>query len=149
MMRSDRALQHMLMAHPDPASLADPLTEAQVWIARREAAGWFRVIDTGAGAQGFVQIADIHRKNRTGWLGIALAPQAQGMGLGATALVAAEQAARSDLGLRKLLLQVRADNPGALALYDCAGWRRVGTLHAQYDDGRTLYDAVICEKVLV
>ncbi|MBP9181559.1 MAG: GNAT family N-acetyltransferase [Fuscovulum sp.] len=147
-LRADRALQHLLMANPDPAPPADPVAEAAAWIVRREGAGWFRVIDDGTGALGFVQISDIHRKNRFGWLGLALLPAARGRGLGARALAAAEAAARDELGLRKVLLQVRADNGAALALYDRASWHRVGTLRAQYDDGAALHDVVICEKAL-
>ena len=147
-LRADRLLQHLLMANPDPVPPTDPVAEAQAWIDRRTVAGFFRVIDSGNGAEGFVQISDIHHKNRLGWLGIALLPGARGMGLGARALAAAEQAATTELGLRKLLLQVRADNATALALYDRSGWRRAGLLTAQYDDGAALHDAVICEKGL-
>lgn len=147
-LRGDSALQHLLMANPGPDLPADPVAEAAEWIARREGAGWFRVIDAGTGALGFVQIADIHRKNLFGWLGLALVPGARGRGLGTRALAAAEAAAVADLGLRKLLLQVRADNAAALALYGRADWRRVGTLQAQYDDGAARHDVVICEKVL-
>lgn len=148
LLRLDRGLQHLLMANPDPEPPVDPVTDAKAWIARRKAAGWFRVIDRGDGAQGFVQITDIHRKNRFGWLGIALASQARGAGLGALALAEAEQIALSDLGLRKLLLLVRADNAAALALYHKADWTRVGRLQDQYDDGDALHDAIICEKLL-
>ena len=147
-LRSDPALQHLLMANPDPVPPADPLAEATAWIARREGAGWFRVIDAGTGALGFVQISDIHRKNRFGWLGLALLPGARGRGLGARALAEAEAMAVAELHLRKLLLQVRADNAAAIAVYDRAGWRKVGELRAQYDDGAKLHDAVIYEKAL-
>jgi RimJ/RimL family protein N-acetyltransferase len=149
-LREDHALQHLLMANPEgkTAQSAVALANAQNWISRRESVGWFRVIDAGEGGVGFVQIADIHHKNRYGWLGIALLPSCRGNGIGALAMAAAERAAVAELGLRKLLLQVRADNLNALALYDRAGWRRVGILAAHYDDGTTLHDAVIYEKAL-
>lgn len=146
-MRADLALQHLLMANPGEAP-ADPLAEAAAWITRREEQGWFRVVDTGEGAMGFVQITDIHRKNRFGWLGIALSPGARGKGLGAVVLEVAEQAGATDLGLRKLLLQVRADNIAALRLYERGGWRKAGHLLAQYDDGAALHDVLILEKAL-
>lgn len=147
-LRSDPKLQHLLMANPDPEPPADPVAEATAWIARREGAGWFRVIDAGRGAAGFVQISDVHRKNRFGWLGIALLPAERGRGLGRRALAEAEALVAGELGLRKLLLQVRADNAAAIALYRRAGWRRVGKLLGQYDDGRRLYDVVLHEKTL-
>lgn len=147
-LRVDLPLQHLLMANPDFDLPADPLAETTEWITRREAQGWFRVIDAGQGAEGFAQIAEIHRRNRLGWLGLALLPQARGRGLGTRALAEAETAAASELGLRKLLLQVRSDNAAARALYDRAGWRRAGMLLAQYDDGAHRHDVLILEKAL-
>ncbi len=147
-LRIDRPLQHLLMANPDPDRPADPLADTTDWIARREAQGWFQVIDAGHGVIGFAQVAEIHRRNRFGWLGLALVPEARGRGLAARALAETEAAAASDLGLRKLLLQVRADNAAALALYDRAGWRRAGLLLAQYDDGARSHDVLILEKAL-
>lgn len=147
-LRADRDLQHLLMANPDAGPPADPVAEAQAWIARREGAGWFRVIDEGQGAAGFVQVSDIHRKNRFGALGIAVAQEARGRGLGARVLAAAETAAVTELGLRKLILQVRADNAPAIALYDRAGWQRAGLLRAHYDDGIALHDVLVFEKAL-
>jgi RimJ/RimL family protein N-acetyltransferase len=147
LLRADLSLQHLLMANPDPSPPADLLARTTDWIARRQDTGFFQVIDAGQGAQGFVQITDIHRKNRFGWLGIALLPALRGRGIGARALAEAEAAARS-LGLRKLLLQVRADNAAAIALYDRSGWQRAGLLRAQYDDGTNLHDALILEKPL-
>jgi RimJ/RimL family protein N-acetyltransferase len=154
-LRADRALQHLLMANPDPPAdppadpSADLLEATRAWIARRQDAGWFRVVDAGQGAAGFVQVAEIHRRNRFGWLGLALLPAARGRGLGARALAAAETAAATELGLCKLLLQVRADNAGAIVLYDRAGWSRAGHLRAQYDDGTTRHDVLILEKALI
>ncbi len=148
-LRADRGLQHLLMANPDPTPAADPLAEAAAWLQRRQSAGYFRVIADEAGdAAGFTQITDIHRKNRFGWLGICLSPAARGRGLGRAALAALEAEARDGLGLRKLLLQVRADNVPAIALYDSAGWRRAGVFTAQYDDGEALHDVLLFEKAL-
>ena len=147
-LRVDLPLQHLLMANPDTGRPEHPLAETTAWIARREAQGWFRVIDNGQGAQGFVQIAEIHRRNRFGWLGLALLPRARGQGLGTRALGQAEAAASDTLGLHKLILQVRADNMAAIALYDRAGWRVVGTLLSHYDDGARRHDALIMEKAM-
>lgn len=71
---------------------------------------------------------------------IAVSPPARGRGVGAALLraVLAEQRGR---GVRKLHLEVRAGN-SAIALYDAAGFRKVGERRSYYRgrDGRA-YDA--------
>lgn len=148
-LRSDLALQHMLMAHPASQPAKHPIEDAFAWVKKREAAGFFRIVAAADHtALGFVQIFDIHHKNRLGWISIALTPKARGAGMGAAGLTALEQAAISDLGLRKLLLQVRADNGTAISLYDRAKWRRAGCLVDHYDDGASCHDVLIYEKIL-
>jgi RimJ/RimL family protein N-acetyltransferase len=149
-LRADTALQHLLLANPGTRPADDLLEDAAAWVLKREAAGFFRiVVDADDEAVGFTQIFDIHGKNRFGWLSIALLPQARRRGLGAAALAATEQAAQSELDLRKILLQVRIDNAAAIRLYERAHWRRSGHLQKHYDDGGALYDVFIYEKLLL
>jgi len=147
--RSDELLQHMLLANPCRHPREDPLAEAQDWVERKKAAGVFRII---AGpddvALGFVQVSDIHRKNRFGWFGIALLPEARGHGIGRHVLAEIEALTVREVGLRKLLLQVRSDNDAAISLYETSGWQKVGVLNSHYDDGAVLYDVFIFEKIL-
>ena len=150
-LRSDISLQHALMASPvqKPAGF-DWLREAAAWVERREAKGLFQiVISPKDDAIGFIQIYDIHLKSRFGWFGIALLRGERLRGIGSAALIAAEVVARNELGLFKLLLQVRSDNAQAITLYERAGWRLVGRLAAQYYDGLQRHDVLIYEKVLV
>jgi RimJ/RimL family protein N-acetyltransferase len=149
-LRSDISLQHALMASPlqKPAAI-DRLQEATDWVERKEATGLFRIVSSQQDdAIGFVQICDIHFKSRFGWFGIALLRGERGRGVGWAALNAAEAVARNDLGLFKLLLQVRSDNAQAIKLYERADWRLVGHLEAHYHDGEERHDAAIYEKVL-
>jgi RimJ/RimL family protein N-acetyltransferase len=147
--RADRTLQHMLMANPDADAKADPVLDAQEWVERRQRAGLFRVIARSLEPGiGFAQISDIHHKNRFGWMGIALLPAARGQGVGHLALLELEALAVKVMGLRKLLLQVRSDNTAAIALYNRAGWQQAGIFKAHYDDGETLHDVFIFEKIL-
>ena len=149
MMRADTDLQHLLMATPSTDVPADRLADTQAWLDRRSAAGWFRIVlDDEGQTVGFAQITEIHNKNRLGWLGISLLPTARGKGLATRALAKTENAAKNELGLRKLLLQVRADNLPASRLYDNSEWHLVGCLRAQYDDGTMLHDAFVYEKLL-
>ena len=144
-LRADVELQHTLLANPPPGG--DP--DVPGWVARREADGrLWAIADAETNAcLGFVQLSDIHRKNALGWLGIALAPQARGRGLGRAAMALLEDEARA-MGLRKLLLQVRTDNPVAIALYARAGYARVGVMRDHYDDGARLHDVLVMEKLL-
>jgi len=127
----------------------DLLQEATDWVKRKEATDLLRIVSSLQGdAIDFVQIYDIHHGSRFGWFGTALLSGERRHGLGRATVSATEALARSDLGLFKLLLQVRADNAEAIALYERAGWRLVGRLAAQYDDGEGCHDALIYEKVL-
>ncbi|MBP1474912.1 GNAT family N-acetyltransferase [Frateuria sp. MAH-13] len=65
---------------------------------------------------------------------IATAPAARGRGLGGTLLAAAEDAARAR-GCRGMRLEVRMDNTAAMALYERAGYRRIGRYAGYYEDG--------------
>lgn len=65
---------------------------------------------------------------------MAVAPAAQGMGLGARLLVALlDEAARRRQ--RVVSLEVRADNPVAQRLYERHGFRRVGVRRGYYAGG--------------
>lgn len=65
---------------------------------------------------------------------LAVAPQARGQGLGKQLLLWVEQRAleRHVLFMR---LEVREDNPAALALYEQQGYRRLKVLKQYYEDG--------------
>jgi ribosomal protein S18 acetylase RimI-like enzyme len=65
---------------------------------------------------------------------IATAPAARGRGIGGHLLGAAEDAARAR-GCRALRLEVRVDNAAAIALYERAGYRRIGSYAGYYEDG--------------
>jgi ribosomal-protein-alanine N-acetyltransferase len=65
---------------------------------------------------------------------IAVAERARGHGLGAALLAAAERAARAG-GARRMRLEVRSDNPPALALYLSRGYRVFAERAGYYEDG--------------
>jgi RimJ/RimL family protein N-acetyltransferase len=148
-LRRDTALQHLLLAYPEgrPSSDAD----IRRWIARREQepGGCFLAIADNRGrAVGFVQVNGVHRRGGFGMFGIALTRGARGKGRGREALAGLMDYARDMLHLNKLLLEVRADNAAAIALFKGAGFRRVGILRAHYDDGRSRHDVVLMERKL-
>jgi RimJ/RimL family protein N-acetyltransferase len=62
-------------------------------------------------------------------VGIAVAPEARGRGIGATLLALALDEARRDaaLGPKAFIARIRPDNAASIALFAGAGFRRIGT----------------------
>ena len=75
---------------------------------------------------------------------IAVADEARGRGLGEALMSAVELAAR-ERGSKRLRLEVRQDNAGAIRLYERLGFRRFGAYAGFYEDGA---DAWRYEKTL-
>jgi len=148
-LRRDREVQHLLLAYPPSIEPSDQ--QIDDWIASRtkEPGGAFlSIIDERDHTLGFVQVSDVHRRGRHGKLGIAIASDARGKGVAGKALALLLAHARGSLGLRKLLLEVRADNAPAIRLYGAAGFRQVGILESHYDDGRDCHDVIVMERAL-
>ena len=74
---------------------------------------------------------------------IAVAPQARRRGHGARILAALLDLARAD-GAAHVMLEVRADNPGALALYERFGFARLSVRRRYYGD----VDALVLRATL-
>lgn len=125
------------------------MIKTREWIERRQLQGYFRIVQRSDGIPvGFVQISSIHRKNRHGWMGIAICSSERGKGFGRQAVTAVTKAASEELNLRKLLLEVRQDNATAIEMYKNLGWRNVGHLEKHYDDGSSFHDVLLFEKLL-
>lgn len=117
--RSDAALQAQLMARPRPGDVRE-------WLQRRTAdpTGAFFVIDCDGACAGFVQLTEIVR-GESGYVGICVAPEAQGRGLGAKALALIEAHAAATHGVQQVKLKVLETNVRALSLYQRLGYQRV------------------------
>jgi putative acetyltransferase len=147
--RRDLALQSLLLTVPD--ALDDAALHA--WVARRQAepGGMFRMVeDVDAGeAIGFAQVGQVHHRNRTGYLGVSLAENARGRGLGKATLRKLLAVSRDELGLRKGLSEVRMDNFPALRYNLQVGFRIVGTLSSHFIDGTGgAHDVLFLEHML-
>ena len=81
-------------------------------------------------------------------LTVAVAPAAQGRGIGAKLLLDFEQTA-AQRGATRAFLEVATDNTAAMALYQRANWSTCGQRPAYYtrSDGSTC-DAILMEKHL-
>jgi ribosomal-protein-alanine N-acetyltransferase len=67
---------------------------------------------------------------------IAVAGEEAGRGVGSRLLAAAEAVAVRR-GIRRLHLEVRADNPGAISFYERMGYHPAGEREDYYEDGMT------------
>lgn len=112
------------------AELAHPTR--QYWVATRE-----RAIVGYAGMMCIPPVADVQT--------LAVAAGHEGRGLGSALLRALHHAAVLSGG-REILLEVRADNPRAQALYRRFGYEHIHTRPRYYADG---HDALIMRRELV
>lgn len=121
-LRSDAALQAQLMARPKPGDVHE-------WLERRsgDPRGAFFVIDEGGACSGFVQLTQIER-GASAFVGICVAPERQGHGLGAAALALIEAHACQAYDVRIVKLQVLTGNQRAISLYERQGYRRVAAI---------------------
>ncbi|WP_300574398.1 ribosomal protein S18-alanine N-acetyltransferase [Phenylobacterium sp.] len=75
-------------------------------------------------------------------LTLAVAPEARRRGVGLALVNAAAGLARQG-GAASLILEVGEDNPGAVALYERAGFSQVGRRRDYYDRGGRRIDALL------
>lgn len=122
----------------------DPWSEASWW---SELAGRPRrdyvVVEDEAGLLGYAgldhggEVADV--------MTVATAPRARGRGLGAALLAELERRAAAR-GAEHVMLEVRADNDPARALYDRSGYVLLATRRRYYQPGDV--DALVLRKTL-
>lgn len=143
-LRADREVMNMLLAGP-------PSTEPGVyeaWLAKRMEEPLFKVVEVSDEPAGYIQIADVHRRNGYGSAGLALDAQFRGRGYGRWMMTAVESEAIR-LGIRKLLLQVHVNNHVASRLYRNMHYRAVGVFQRHYWDGADYVDVRLYEKELL
>ncbi|GGF49433.1 UDP-4-amino-4,6-dideoxy-N-acetyl-beta-L-altrosamine N-acetyltransferase [Azorhizobium oxalatiphilum] len=147
-MRRDREMQSLLLTVPEATDDA----AVRGWIERRcaEAGGGFRVIADAAtdAAVGYAQVSQVHRRNRVGYGGIALARSARGRGFGRASLWLLVDYAGRELGLTKMLSEIRADNEAALKMNYAVGFRPVGLIDQHFRDVDATYDVVLLQRHL-
>lgn len=99
----------------------------------RSGTAWVGVADRGGEPLGYAML--LFRRDRP-WArlySIVVLSRARGQGIAGALMDAAEGEVRRR-GLSELRLEVRADNTGAIALYDGRGYARVGVLPRYYTD---------------
>ena len=120
----------------------DSLAAAQEWIGMVEArrvddtAYAFAVLDDGVPV-GNVAVSSVERRHLTGWVSYWMRPGARGKGLATRACRAVSEFAFAELGLFRLELAHRLDNPASCRVALGAGFQREGVERA-----RLLYSGV-------
>lgn len=147
-LRNDRALQALLLAR---ARGSDDFQVRQ-WLRERTAGSdslFFVVVEMPLDrCIGYIQIAGIDWIDSRGDLGICIAPDQQGQGLGTAALRVAIAALRADWGLRKITLGVRSDNLQAIRCYERLGFNHCGVQRRHVRLGGSWLDVSTMELLL-
>jgi RimJ/RimL family protein N-acetyltransferase len=99
-------------------------------------------------ALGFVQVSDLDMVDGRASLGICLVKQARGRGIGSQTIFLLCGYLRDQWHLRKLSLNVRADNDSALRCYDKTGFVRCGLLREHVFISGRWHDVVLMERFL-
>lgn len=127
-LRNDVALQAKLLAR----ARGSDVQQVRKWLQERSTGidrAFFVIAGLVDGAPlGYLQFAGMDPIDRNAELGICLAPEAQGQGIGGAALKLAIACLRETLAMRKLSLRVQADNAPAIRCYLGAGFTQCGML---------------------
>jgi RimJ/RimL family protein N-acetyltransferase len=97
---------------------------------------------------GFVQVREMHHVHRRGYLGVCIAPHAQGQGYGKSSIQLVEKLVTRVFNLRKLVLHVLGSNEKAISLYQNLGYTEVGVLREHFYNNGLFHDVKIFEKQL-
>lgn len=147
-LRNDFPLQQQLMTRPK----ANSIEQVKEWLANKTkpADSLFFIIACKQSDQvcGYVQVVGIDDVTSSGKLGICMVPGDQGKGYGTEAITLLEGYLRTVWRLRKLVLEVLADNERALHLYVKLGFLEVGRLRQHFFINNDYCDTVIMEKFL-
>jgi putative acetyltransferase len=148
-LRNDVALQRELMARARGSSLS----ATRAWLERRTADPLDVLLIVASPAdeatvRGFIQLSGGDATLRMAMLGICVLPPWQGAGVAADALSLLADHARHVLGLRKLALEVLADNGRAVAFYRRHGFQEVGVRRRHFPWAGEWLDVTVMERFL-
>lgn len=147
-LRNDVPTQLQLMTRPRPNSAAS-VRDWLIGKSKQSEVVLFVIASQADDAVlGYLQLNHIDAVNRHASLGICLASFAQGQGHGRAACEAAFAYASETLCLRKITLEVLAENTRAIALYEKLEFRHVGRLNAHYLQDNRWHDVVLMERML-
>jgi diamine N-acetyltransferase len=145
-MRNDLDTQHLLMSRAKP----NTSDRVDAWLNRRlsdEHGIFFIIADLESDlCVGFVQLVNIDFISRRGDLGIWINQEQRGIGYGHDALSLLENYVRKIFNIRKIGLQVLANNQKATNFYQKMGYYNVGVLQEHFYINDEFHDVLLMEK---
>lgn len=96
---------------------------------------------------GTVDFLNFDPLNNRAELGLFIAPEHRGKGLGRQALDLLTAFSREHIGLRQLYVFIAIDNEVCLKLFEDYGYRRVGTINSWVKRGNTYRDVALLQMV--
>ena len=97
---------------------------------------------------GTIDFLNFDPLNNRAELGLFIADEYRGKGLGRQALERLTAYARDHIGLRQLYVFIAMDNTACLNLFESFGYRRVGVLEAWVKRGGSYNDVAIMQMIL-
>jgi len=146
-LRNDLEVQRLLLARPRP-NTGERVAEWVAGLGSDSHAALFVVTTLDDAPIGFVQITSIDTVSGHCRLGIAVRADHQRHGHGREAIELVAGYLRDTFGIRKIVLEVMAENERAVDLYRAIGFREVGVLREHFAHGDTRSDVVIMEWFL-
>lgn len=147
-MRNDFMLQQQLMALPKSNSLE----QVKEWLSRRTKSSdslLFVIAEKESNcAVGYLQVVGIEPIHGVGHFGICISPNAQSKGFGGEATTLLLRYLCDVLGLRKLMLEVLAQNDGAQRLYKKLGFHEIGRMHKHHYLDQAYRDVILMERFI-
>lgn len=138
-LRNDVELQGQLLARPR-GSNQEQVKEWLQGFAQDSQSIFLVIADKSDDVAGFIQVKHMDALNRRAEMGVGLIKGHTGKGLGSEAIGLLGRYLKDAWNLRKLILQVRADNPLAIGAYKkcgfqtCGVWREHVFIEGQWRD---------------
>ena len=97
---------------------------------------------------GTIDFLNFDPLNNRAELGLFIAPEHRGKGLGRQALELLTTYAREHLGLRQLYVFIALDNTVCLNMFEDYGYRRVGVIQSWVKRGTAYHDVALLQMIL-
>jgi diamine N-acetyltransferase len=108
------------------------------------------IVDNESKARvGVIDLFDFEPLHQRAGVGILIDPAAQKKGFGFAALSLLEVYALNHIGIRNLYCSIHADNLSSLALFEKAGYQKVGERKSWYNVAGTWVDELLFQKLLI